>query len=271
MRTVTSQMSGFGTRVGEVWSLRGLPPCHLRTPLFATVVPESGERSFSISTLMGAMLERRDTRRVATANSATDSGACGITLCMKAIRTLPRLTCATILLVGISAAIPTLHEGPSALLPAQPPSGDPGSVELEQFLFVQAPEHDTGKGGIVVVWLPPPLQKLCLGKTATQCASIDYCIRTTNRDSSQCKNIGVNLTRIPPYPRGTRPSRMQSVVLMYLEPTKFEQLQDFYKSAPKATLERISMSARVKARIRYIRKPNDDGFELLEVLAVPPF
>jgi preprotein translocase subunit Sss1 len=58
---------------------------------------------------------------------------------------------------------------------------------------------------------------------------------------------------------------------MYLAPTKFEPLQDFYKSAPKASLERISMSARVKARIRFTRKPDDDEFTLLEVVAAPPF
>jgi hypothetical protein len=153
---------------------------------------------------------------------------------------------------------------------AQSPD-QPGSVELEEFLFVQAPEHDNGKGGIVLIWIPQPLLKLCLGKTHTQCATIDYCIRTTNRESSQCKNIGVSLARIPAYPPGTRPRRMMSLVLMYLQPDKYELLQDFYKSAPKESVERISMSARVKARIRFTRKPDDDDFQLEEVLAVPPF
>jgi hypothetical protein len=190
---------------------------------------------------------------------------------MKALRTFLRLACATILAGGLSAVIPTLHESHSTLLLAQSSSDHPGSVELEQFLFVQAPERDNGKGNIVVIWLPQPLQKLCLGKTATQCSTIDYCIRTTNRESSQCRNIGVNLARIPPYPPNTRPPRMLSVVLSSLEPTKFKQLQDFYQSAPKASLQRISMSARIKARIRFTRKPDFDELYLLEVLAVPPF
>ncbi len=192
-----------------------------------------------------------------------------------ALRTFLRITYLTILFGVLITAIPTPHARYSSLVLAQSQadqsSVQPGSVELEQFLFVQAPEHDNGKGGMVLIWLPQPLLKLCLGKTHTQCATIDYCIRTTNRDSSQCKNIGVNLASIPPYPPGTRPRRMMSIFLMYLEPTKFEPLQDFYKSAPKASLERISMNARIKARIRFTRKPDDDDFQLEEVLAVPPF
>lgn len=191
-------------------------------------------------------------------------------LVTKAIRTFLRLGCAAILAGALSAALPTQHESHSTLLLAQPPSGQ-GSVELEEFLFVQAPDFKNSNGAIVLIWLPQPLQRLCLGKTAKQCANIDFCIRTTNRESSQCRNIGVNLARIPPYPQGTRPRRMLSVVLMYLQPTKFEKLQDFYKSAPQASLERISMDARVKARIRFIRKPDDDDFNLLDVVAVPPF
>jgi len=185
------------------------------------------------------------------------------------LRTSLRIACLTILLGLLITPIPTSHARYSSLVLAQAPSAS-GCVELEQFLFVQAPEHDNGKGGIVLIWLPQPL-KLCLGKTHTQCANIDYCIRTTNRESSQCKNIGVDLARIPPYPPDTRPRRMMSLMLLYLTPTKFEPLQNFYKSAPKESLERISMSARIKARIRFTRKPDDDDFQLEEVLAVPPF
>jgi hypothetical protein len=191
---------------------------------------------------------------------------------MKILRTFLRGACATILAGGFSAAIPTPHEGSSALLLAQSSSVHPVSVELEQFLFVQAPEPDNGKGNIVVIWLPQPLQKLCLGKTAAQCSTIDYCIRTTNRESSQCRNIGVNLVGIPPYPPDTRPRRKLSVVYFPEAPIKgLEQLRVFYKSAPKASLQRISIGARIKARIRFTRKTDDDDFDLLEVLALPPF
>src|SRR5579862_4367720 len=192
-----------------------------------------------------------------------------------ALRAFLRTACLTTLVAAFIIAIPTPRARSSSLLLAQSQadqsSVQPGSVELEQFLFVQAPEHDNGKGGIALIWLPPPLLKLCLGKTHTQCATIDYCIRTTNRESAQCKNIGVNLARLPTYPPGTVPRRMMSIFLMYLQPDKFEPLQDFYKNAPKASLERISMSARVKARIRFTRKSDDDDFQLEDVLAVPPF
>jgi hypothetical protein len=189
---------------------------------------------------------------------------------MKTSRTLVRLGCAILFGFAI-AAIPTSQESASAGMLAQAPTGQTGSVELEDFLFVQAPERDLGGHAIVVVWLPQPLLRLCLGKTSKQCSMIDYCIRTTNRESSQCKNIGVNLAHIPPYPPNTRPRRMHSVVFSYLSPTKFKVLQDFYKSAPKASLERFSMSARVKARIRYTNKPDDDDLEVLDVVAASPF
>lgn len=182
-----------------------------------------------------------------------------------------RIAFLTVLVGLLITATPTPHTRHSSVVPAQPQSNQSGPVELEEFLFVQAPEHDNGKGGIVLIWLPQPLLKLCLGKTHTQCATIDYCIRTTNRESSQCKNIGVNLASIPKYPPDTRPRRMMSLTLMYLTPTTFEPLQEFYKSASKASLERISMSARVKARIKFTRKADDDDFQLEEVLAVPPF
>lgn len=196
---------------------------------------------------------------------------CVFTLMMKPLPTFLRFACASILAGVLSSASPTSLENRSALLPAQSSSDQPAPVELEQFLFVQAPERDNSNGAIVVIWLPPSLVKLCLGKTATQCSAIDYCIRTTNRESSQCKNIGVNLARIPPYPAGTRPPRMMSIVLSRLEPTKFKELQDFYHSAPQASLQRISMRARIKARIRFTKKTNFDDLTLLEVLAVPPF
>ena len=191
---------------------------------------------------------------------------------MKALRSLRRSARATILVVLFTAAIPTLYESHSSLLLAQSVSDHPSAVELEAFLFVQAPERDDGNGGIVIVWLPQPLQRLCLGKTAAQCSIIDFCIRTTNRESARCTNIGVDLARHPRYPPDTRPRRMLSIVYFPRAPIKgFEQLQESYRSAPKASLERISMSARIRARIRFTRKTDDDDFDLLEVLAVPPF
>jgi hypothetical protein len=161
---------------------------------------------------------------------------------------------------------------PRSMAAAQAGSDQPASVELEQMLFVQAPENGIPKDGIQLIWLPEPLEKLCLGKTASKCATIDYCIRTTNRDDSRCRNLGINLARIRHYPPGTRPARMLSITLFRIRELKgngYGLLQDFYKSAPQASLQRISLDARVKARIQFIRKADDDDFNLLQILAVP--
>ena len=59
---------------------------------------------------------------------------------------------------------------------------------------------------------------------------------------------------------------------MDLSPDYFANLQTFFHRAPQASLEHLSMSARVKARVRFTRKSDDDDFEVLEILAVaPPF
>jgi hypothetical protein len=148
------------------------------------------------------------------------------------------------------------------------------TVELEKLLYIQDPHFHlmNGQAGIHVLWIPQPIQKLCLWKTAEQCSTIDYCIRTTNRDVSKCKNLGVDITRLPAYPHDMMPRRMLSVIYFQQASIKgFASLQKFYDSAPKATLNRLSASARIKARIRLTRSADDDNFDLLEVLAVPPF
>jgi hypothetical protein len=182
---------------------------------------------------------------------------------------LLRLIAMTAAALVLSAAAPLFDRdlpGKGGTVRAQ------NSVELDEFLFVQDPKFGDGKGGIHVLWLPAPLVKYCLGKTAQQCANIDYCIRTTNRDSSQCKNLGVVLSRIPPYPAGIRPARQLSVVYFPLAPIKgMDLLKTLYAGAPKASLERLSMSARIKARIKFTRKSDDDEFEVVEFLPTPPF
>ncbi len=147
-----------------------------------------------------------------------------------------------------------------------------GSTELDVILFVQSLPMKDGQQGIHLVWIPQPIQRLCLGKTSQQCADIDYCIRTTNRDVSTCRNLGMPLSQLPSYPHGMIPARQLSVVFMHLSPDYFANLQTFFHRAPQASLEHLSMSARVKARVRFTRKSDDDDFEVLEILAVaPPF
>jgi hypothetical protein len=147
----------------------------------------------------------------------------------------------------------------------------PASTELDAILFVQSPQPDDGKGAIRLVWTPEPLQRLCLGKTAQQCSTIDYCVRTTNPDVSMFRNL--RIPRLPAYPRDMRPRRQMSVYYFPVAPIEnFAMLQDdFYHRAPRHSLQRLSLSARVKARVRFTRTAEDDDFNVLEILAVAPF
>ena len=177
------------------------------------------------------------------------------------------------LVLAIPAILGTSHTSarePGRIASAQ--ADQTGSVELEQLLFVQAPGPGGAKDGIVLVWLPEPLEKLCLGKTAKRCATIDYCIRTTNPEVAECRNLGVNLSRVRPYPPDMRPRRMISMTMFKLREMNgngYGLLQKYYNSLPPASLQHLSMSARIKARIRFTRKPDDDDWELLQVIAAP--
>jgi len=177
-----------------------------------------------------------------------------------------RLRTAGLLILGlVMSTAPSLAHAQSSAIKAQP-----GSTEMDAVLFVQSLPLKDGQQGIHLVWIPQPLQRLCLGKTTEQCTNIDYCIRTTNRDVSTCRNLGIPLSRLPSYPSGMIPRRLLSVVLMRLTPDHFANLQEFFHSAPKSSLKHLSMSARVKARVRFTRKADDDDFEVLDITAVPP-
>jgi hypothetical protein len=165
------------------------------------------------------------------------------------------------------SGLPSVARAQSAAATAHP-----ASTELEAILFVQTPQADNGKGAIRLVWVPQPIEKLCLGKTAQQCSTIDYCIRTTNREVSLCRNIGIPLSRLPSYPHDMRPRRQLSVIYFPAADVKnLAMLRDFYHRAPRSSLARLSLPARVKARVRFTRKPEDDDFDVLEILAVAPF
>jgi hypothetical protein len=181
-----------------------------------------------------------------------------------------RLHVGHLLILGLCAvalfAVPVMARAQSAGATAQS-----SSTEMEAILFVQSVPFKTDHDAIHLVWVPQPIQRLCLGKTAQQCASIDYCIRTTNPDVSMCRNLGLPLSRLPSYPPDMLPRRQLSVVLTRLTPDHFANLQEFYHRAPKASLEHLSLSSRVKARVRVTRTANDDSLEVLEILAVAPF
>jgi hypothetical protein len=149
--------------------------------------------------------------------------------------------------------------------------GHPVSTEVEAILFVQSPQADNGKGAIRLVWIPQPIQRLCLGKTAQQCSAIDYCIRTTTRDVTMCHNLGIPLSRLPSYPNDTSPRRQLSVIYFPVAPMKgFAMLQNFYHRTPRTSFQRLGLSTRVKARVRFTRTSEDDDFDVLEILAVAP-
>jgi hypothetical protein len=159
----------------------------------------------------------------------------------------------------------------TAPAPASLPAPQQSTSELEVSLFVQDPHLKGTARGIQVVWIPQPILKYCLGKTTQECSTIDYCIRTTNKQAAMCKNLGVDTTRLPAYPADIPPRRVLSVTCLYpMTVTKgCGSLMKFFESAPKGSLDRLSTRARIKARVKLTRSADDDQFELLEVLAMP--
>jgi hypothetical protein len=153
---------------------------------------------------------------------------------------------------------------------AQGPRPGESSQELEASLLVQLPGGKPVPGAVQLVWIPEPLEKYCLGKTHEQCASMDFCIRTTTKNVATCRNLAVDLAHLPAYPPDMRPRRMLSITM--LPPTimkGWDELQVFLARAPRDQLEHFSPLARIKARVTFTRTPQDDGFRVLEILSVP--
>jgi hypothetical protein len=147
-------------------------------------------------------------------------------------------------------------------------------TELDEILFVQTPEHDNAANpGIDVAWIPEPLLKICLGKTLQQCSAMDFCIRTTSKQVAMCRNLAIPLSRLPSsFPPGMRPRRVMSLSFYKITASgPYGPLQDFYKSLPRSSLQRLSLDARIKARIRFTREPDDDDFQFEQLLATAPF
>jgi hypothetical protein len=149
---------------------------------------------------------------------------------------------------------------------AQPES----SVELETSLFVQHPGGKFTPGAVQLVWIPEPLVKYCLGKTHEQCAAMDFCIRTTTKTVSMCRNLALDLARLPSYPANMSPRRMMSIAM--IPPTimkGWDELEAYMARVPKEQLEHFSSPVRVKAKVILTRKPDDDDFRVVEILSVP--
>jgi hypothetical protein len=147
--------------------------------------------------------------------------------------------------------------------------GQSDGIEMEQMLYVQALDFAGGGNSIVLVWLPEPLESTCMGRTMKECALIDFCIRTTNPNGAQCKNLGIPRSELPHYPAGMQPRRMISVTLRALgNGNGFDKLKAFYKNASQDLLERLSPDAMIRARIRY-NSGSFEGFTVLEVVGAP--
>jgi hypothetical protein len=143
-------------------------------------------------------------------------------------------------------------------------------IQIEQTLYVQAPDFPGGGDSIVLVWLPAPLVSTCLGRTMKECFKIDYCIRTTNPNGPQCRDLGIPRSQLPRYAADMRPRRAVSIVLRAMDNEHgFDRLKAFYRSAPPSSLSKLSVDATIQARVRYIDDPSFQQFNVLEVLSTP--
>jgi hypothetical protein len=157
-----------------------------------------------------------------------------------------------------------------AVAMAQPSRPAESRLELEPSLFVQLPGGKFTPGAVQLVWIPEPLEKYCIGKTHEQCASMDFCIRTTTKNVSTCRNLAVDLAHLPAYPPDMRPRRMLSIGL--IPPTimkGWDELEEYLARTPKDRLEHFSQQVRIKAKVTFIRTPEDDDFRVLEILSLP--
>jgi hypothetical protein len=181
----------------------------------------------------------------------------------------PTATIVSALVAGLLCT-PALEIAATSSLVSAASGGQPDGIEMEQTLYVQAPDFPGGDNSIVLVWLPEPLVSTCLGKTMKECSKIDYCIRTTNPNGPQCKDLGIPRSQLPHYPPDMRPRRAISVVLRAMgNDHGFDRLKAFYRNASPSSLSRLSPDATIQARIRYDDDPSFQKFYLLEVLSTP--
>jgi hypothetical protein len=152
---------------------------------------------------------------------------------------------------------------------------DAVTSEREEFLFLLNPPSGPGfQGAVNALWVPAPMVKYCLGKSREECVAIDYCVRTTNRNVAECRNLSVDLNAIPKYSPSLYPRRVMGVTLFPAAADAIKGMDGLfaaYASRPRTELDRLSIKLRFKVRIRVKRSADDDDFDLLEVLSVPQF
>src|SRR5271155_451432 len=107
--------------------------------------------------------------------------------------------------LGAIACVLAFSLNPHISLAAPSPAVQEGATEVETSLFLLDARWKSPKGGaatpaaISVVWIPQPIQKYCVGKDQQECATIDFCIRTTTKTVAMCKSLPPNLRNLPPY------------------------------------------------------------------------
>lgn len=186
------------------------------------------------------------------------------------------LLAALVTCLSLGMLFPAVHNATAQSGVAFAQSASENSTELDQILFVQIlppPKgFKNGKEAYSLAWIPAPIQKYCMGKTHENCATMDFCLRTTTPNVSMCRNLGSALTRMPHYPPNISPRRMLSIALLPPSTMKgFDLLEKLAATMPRSSPQVFTMSARVKARVRLTRKPDDDDLSVLEILAVAPF
>ncbi len=152
-------------------------------------------------------------------------------------------------------------------------------IEMEDFVYLQIPpEKSQFKDAIVVVWIPGPAIKYCLGKTMRQCTELEYCFRVAqkhNAEPEMCKAIHDLVAAMPPYPADVIPRRVTSCT--YLPAARdmikgVDALFAFRQSKPRGYFDRISSRVRFRARLKLKRRPDEyelEDLEMVEVLGTP--
>jgi hypothetical protein len=173
---------------------------------------------------------------------------------------------------GATILLHSQWTGQGSAVLAQAAPSDP--VELEDTLFIVDPHFRLAKespAAIDVIWIPQPIQEYCVGKTFTVCSNIDFCTRTTTKSVAICRSLPASLRNLPPYPDGTRPPRMFSITFSNRAPQipGFDTLRKYFDRAPEGSFDRISMDARIRAKVRFTENAKGGSFQLLEVLEAP--
>jgi hypothetical protein len=121
--------------------------------------------------------------------------------------------------------------------------------EVDLFILNPPPASD---GALVLLWIPPPVQRFCVGRTQEQCVAIDYCIRTINRNVPQCRALPVDVANVPKYPESIYPRRVLAVTYFRGAATAIKGVADlleYFDDQQRSDYDRLSTTGRIRAKI----------------------